>query len=267
MPSEGTSREAMERIFSSRPMETPAIQQTHSTEAMRGATVSDSGSATGSIVGNRRTGNPGELDVRASISHAVLERGQVQPQVSDLHERVRKPKTGTRYLFVIDSSGSHAAQERMRLVKGAAVGLLARSFKRDDEVAMIVFRGTEAQVLLEPTRIMDEAITALEYLPTGGRTPLAHALHLARSYVTPSTLLILLTDGRANVALHLADPWQEALEIAGELRCNALVIDTENAAQALGQSRKLADALGARYVTLASLHDPGLQGMEQLIVP
>ena len=118
---------------------------------------------------------------------------------------------------------------------------------------MIVFRGTAAQVVLEPTRILQEAVIALEYLPTGGRTPLAHALDLSRTFITPSTLLILLTDGRANVPLRNGDPWQEALEVASQLHCAALVIDTEIAAQPLGQSRKLADALGGRCVALENL--------------
>jgi magnesium chelatase subunit D len=143
----------------------------------------------------------------------------------------------------------------MRLVKGAVIGLLTRSFKRGDEVAMIVFRGTAAQVVLEPSRIMEDVTAALEYLPTGGRTPLAHALELTKAYVTPSTLLILLTDGRANVPLRAEDPWQEALEIASHLLGPALVIDTELAAQPLGQSRKLADALGAQYIALENLED------------
>jgi magnesium chelatase subunit D len=84
---------------------------------------------------------------------------------------------------------------------------------------------------------------------------LAHALDLARTYITPSTLLILLTDGRANVALGTGDPWQEALEIASRLSCRALVIDTENAAQPLGRSLKLAEALGARYLALGDLQE------------
>jgi magnesium chelatase subunit D len=204
-------------------------------------------------VGNRRTESPAELDLRATLNHALVETGAVQPRASDLHERVRQPKTGTRYLFLIDSSGSHAAHERMRVVKGAAVGLLQRSFKKDDEVAIIVFRGSAAQVVLEPSPNQADARSALEYLPTGGRTPLAHALDLARPYVTPLTLLIVLTDGRANVGLGMGDPWQEALAVASELRCRALVIDTETGAQLHGRSVKLAEALGARYVTLEAL--------------
>jgi magnesium chelatase subunit D len=255
VPSEGTAQEAMERIFPSRPMEAPALQVVGRGQGRARGTSAVSPMSPGPVVGHRRTETPAELDLRATLNHALLETGSIQPRPSDLHEQVRKPKAGTRYLFIIDSSGSHAAQERMRLVKGAAAGLLARSFKKDDEVAMIVFRGVAAQVVLEPTRTMADAATALEYLPTGGRTPLAHALDLARSYITPSTLLILLTDGRANVALRNGDPWREAIEIAGGLRCAALVIDTENTAQPLRRSLELAEALGAEYIALESLED------------
>jgi magnesium chelatase subunit D len=109
--------------------------------------------------------------------------------------------------------------------------------------------------VLEPTRILEEAATALEYLPTGGRTPLAHALEVARGYVTPSTLMILLTDGRANVPIGGGDPWQEAMQLASQMHCPALVIDTETASQPLGQSLELARALGARYVSIENLSD------------
>jgi magnesium chelatase subunit D len=93
----------------------------------------------------------------------------------------------------------------------------------------------------------------LEYLPTGGRTPLVHALDLARSYVTETTVLVLLTDGRANVALGTGDPWQEAVDIAGQIKARALVIDTENSTERIGRLRDLARALGAEYVSLDNL--------------
>jgi magnesium chelatase subunit D len=99
---------------------------------------------------------------------------------------------------------------------------------------------------------MHDALTALEYLPTGGRTPLAHALDLAQSYVTPATILILMTDGRANVALAGGEPWQEALEMATKLVTRALVVDTEQSVERLGRPRTLAEALGAEYVSLDS---------------
>jgi magnesium chelatase subunit D len=253
--SKATAQDAVERIFAPRQMSTPAIQAVFEELPGRGMSASAAVRGPGPISGSRRTESPVELDMRATLNHALLETGAMLPRVSDLHERVRKPEAGTRYLFVIDSSGSHAERERMRLVKGAALGLLARSFKKGDEVAIIVFRGTAAQVALEPSRAVDDAAVALEYLPTGGRTPLAHALELARGYVTHSTLLVILTDGRANVGLHGGDPWQEALEIARQMKSAALVIDTENSVQRLGQSRRLAEALSARYIALENLED------------
>ena len=143
----------------------------------------------------------------------------------------------------------------MRLVKGATVGLIERSFQQRDEVAVIVFRGTSAEVALEPTHDKQHALDALAYLPTGGRTPLAHALHLACSYITPSTVLVLLTDGRANVAHAAGDPWQEALIAASRIQTAALVIDTEIAGlgQTFGQARELAQALHAEYLPINQL--------------
>ena len=75
----------------------------------------------------------------------------------------------------------------MALVKGAVSGLLAASHGRHDEVVVIACRGAESQVLVEPTSSREDADRALEYLPTGGRTPLAHAFEVAARYVTDGT--------------------------------------------------------------------------------
>ncbi len=242
-----------ERVFAPSPVEAPAIDKKFGAAKSKGEKASADTCECGPVVRSRQTDRPVELDLRATLSHSLRETGSLQPRVVDLHERIRKPVAGTRYLFVIDSSGSHAAQQRMRTVKGAVTAMLTRSFKRGDEVALIVFRGTAAQVLLEPTQVLPDAFTTLEYLPTGGRTPLAAALQQASKYLTPETLLILLTDGRANVSSIAEDPWQEALDTARRMSCSAIVVDTESAAQRLGQCAQLAEALGARYVFLDEL--------------
>jgi magnesium chelatase subunit D len=124
------------------------------------------------------------------------------------------PQSATRFLFVVDSSGSHGIKDRMRLVKGAVAGLLSASSRRRDEVCVVAFRGTSADVVMEPTRDSELAIQALEYLPTGGRTPLASGLELALQYVTPTTVMVILTDGRANVPSQSDDAWTDALAAA-----------------------------------------------------
>jgi len=245
--------QVLERIFAPTAIGTLAVRSVYQAGAPRGGHAPASSGSPGPVVGARRTESPGELDLRATLTHAVLATGEPRARIADLHERVRKPRTGTRYLLLIDSSGSHAARERMRFVKGAASSLLTHSFRNGDEIAIVTFRGTAAQVILEPTPMPADAYAALEYLPTGGRTPLAHALTLAREYLTPATILILLTDGHANVALAAGDPWQEALTAARQIQTSALVIDTEDSRELLGRPRQLAEALHAEYVSFAEL--------------
>jgi magnesium chelatase subunit D len=241
-----------ERIFAPRAVEVPALRPTIAGSGA-GTSTSKAEIRRGVTTGSRKSPEPEELDLRATLSHAVRENGSAQPRLTDFHERVRQSNVGTRYLFLIDSSGSHAVHERMRLVKGATVSLLKRSFKRGDDVAIIVFRGTSAEIVLEPTSNVTDAFTTLEYLPTGGRTPLAHGLELSKSYITPKTVLVVMTDGRANYPLHGGDPWQEALDIAKELKCLALIVDTETSTNPAGQSRILADVLRARCLSLDEL--------------
>ena len=174
---------------------------------------------------------------------------------------------GTLVLFIVDASGSMAARRRMEAVKGAVLGLLRDAYERRDRVGVIAFRGPQAELLLPPTDSVELAEQAMQSLPTGGRTPLAHALVLAsdtirRARGTGSAALIpmpvLLTDGKANVALpdRPGDPWQQALEAAGDLAqagTAALVLDTEDSYVRLGRAREIAVALGAEHLCLDDL--------------
>jgi magnesium chelatase subunit D len=141
----------------------------------------------------------------------------------------------------------------MRLVKGAVSGLLDASQGRHDEVVVIACRGAKAQVLVEPTSSREDAVRAIDYLPTGGRTPLAHGLELAAGYVTDHAVAVLITDGHANVPFRTDDAWVDALGAASALNCLALVIDTEEDQRATGNPGKLAAAMRAACVRLNEL--------------
>ena len=219
-----------------------------------GASSESAGGTRGVAIGARPAPEPRELDVRATVVHAVTHTGASTLRVADLHERVRIPLAGTRYVFVVDSSGSHAAHERMRFVKGAVSGLLDHAHTRD-EVSVIVCRGAAASVVVEPTTAHDEVRRALEYLPTGGRTPLAHALELAAMHVTDNAVVVLVTDGHANVATRSDDAWADAMASAAAIRCPALVIDTEDERHSTGRPRELAEAMRAACVRLSDLDE------------
>ncbi|MDD4905426.1 MAG: putative cobaltochelatase [Methylobacter tundripaludum] len=205
--------------------------------------------------------NPSSLAVGATLRSAAL-RGADDFQVtkSDLHQQIRVGKNANLILFVVDASGSMAAQRRMEAVKGAVLSLLTDAYQQRDEVAVISFRGESAQLLLPPTRSVDLAEQNLRELPTGGRTPLPHALSVALETLEKTgmpPLLVLLSDGKANVALNDGnDPWQESLrfaELLAERSVPALVLDTETGYLRLGRARQLAQALGAEYLTLEEL--------------
>lgn len=207
--------------------------------------------------------NPSSLAVGATLRNAVLrDPANFSVTKADLHQQIRVGKSSNLILFVVDASGSMAAQRRMEAVKGTVLALLTDAYQRRDEVAVISFRGQSAQLLLAPTRSVDRAEQGLSQLPTGGRTPLPHAMQLAletleRGADHAPPLLVLLTDGKANVALaEGGDPWRETLamaELLAERGVPALVLDTETGYLKLGRAAQLAQTLGAECLTLEQL--------------
>ncbi|MFC4425122.1 VWA domain-containing protein [Deinococcus navajonensis] len=185
-----------------------------------------------------------------TLRAAVL-RGGGQPfdlRQEDFHAPVLEERRGRRVLFVADASGSMGVQGRVGAVKGAMLAVLEEQTRRD-RVALITFRATGATLALDWTTDAARAEAAIAAAPTGGRTPLAHALVLAREVLQaqPGAELVLFTDGRANVGLSPGgEAWAEALAAAGQLRGHsALVVDTEAGHLRLGRARALAEALGA----------------------
>ncbi len=185
----------------------------------------------------------------------------------DIRVKRFRQKAGTLYLFAVDASGSMALN-RMREAKGAIAALLQNAYVFRDRVALASFRGRAAELLLPPTQSVERAKRELDVLPTGGGTPLASALVLTRELArreaargTATTVLVLMTDGRGNVALQPGDdgpPSREALQdevktLALALRADgvrAVVIDTQAAFKSRGDAAALAGWLDARYVSL-----------------
>ncbi len=208
--------------------------------------------------------NPGSLAIGATLRSAALrDAGGFKVTKHDLHQQIRSSKSANLILFVVDASGSMAAQQRMEAVKGAVLTLLTDAYQQRDQVAVISFRGESAHLLLPPTRSVDLAEQQLRELPTGGRTPLAHALQLALEILNKTNgnamppLLVLLSDGKANVALNDGgDPWKETLifaELLADRGIPALVLDTETGYLRLGKARRLAEVLGAECLALEEL--------------
>jgi magnesium chelatase subunit D len=214
-----------------------------------------------------------DATIRAAAPYQELrERGNLALAIRepDLRYKVREKRIGRNILFVVDASGSMGADERMAETKAAILSLLIDAYQKRERVGLIVFRGIEAKVALPFTHSVEMAQRYLTVLPTGGKTPLPHALFLARALLRQEKarhprdafLLVLITDGRANLSLGKGrKPMEEVKGLAGQLGTlgiNALVLDTERFAPCLdlGCLPELSRLLGGQYHSVQSLRAP-----------
>lgn len=235
------------------------------TEPLAGRSIKIRNVRNGAQVRTGKDLNSGDLALNETFIHALSRESEhFDVQREDLHRKVRNGKAGHLIVFVVDASGSMAAGKRMEAVKGSVMGLLQNAYQKRDMVAVIAFRGVEATVLLNPTRSTELAEQALIALPTGGRTPLPHALQLGETMAKRAIsagqqqpFVVVLTDGKANVPLGGAgDAWAQSLVWAGHLRnlgAGALVLDTESGYVRQGRAHALAEALGAECIVMDSM--------------
>jgi magnesium chelatase subunit D len=229
----------------------------------------------GRPAGTRR-GDPGEgrkLDVLATLRAAapwgrVRRRGwdrlksgpALEVRREDFRIKHFKQKAETLTIFVVDASGS-LALNRLAEAKGAVELMLAESYVRRDQVALIAFRGSTAETLLPPTRSLTRAKKCLSALPGGGGTPLATAIEAAEALAHGAArqgrtvTLVFLTDGAANVTRAGTggrDVAQaEAHDAARRLRAAghaAIIVDVSK--RGADTARSVAQNMAARYVRL-----------------
>ncbi len=242
----------------------------------RGTVAGKRGRHIRSIPGDPRRGR---IDVSATLRAAApfqpLRRTQTDAHAGssrvllrsdDLRIRQYRSKAGALFLFAVDASGSMALH-RMRQAKGAVHALLQQAYVHRDRVALLAFRGQGAELLLPPSQSVELARRALDLLPTGGGTPLAAALlaaievaQQARARGIMQTVLVLLTDGRANVGLRsgregVTDELKALGRAVAAAGIQTIVVDTQRTYLSRGEARKLAEWLAGEYVYL-----PNAQG-------
>lgn len=237
----------------------------------------------GRRIGSRRGDprRPPGIDVLATVRNAApwqparsgawTAGERLEIRADDLRVKKVRRKTGTTVVFAVDASGS-AAAGRLGEAKGAAELILAEGYARRDRVALIAFRGRRADLLLPPTRSLARAKRLLAFLPAGGPTPLAHGIDAAfeaaarAEHEGSRPCIVLLTDGRANVARDgstgRASAEPDALQAASRIRATgwaSLVIDT--AARPSRLAKDLSEAMGGRLMVMPA---GGGQGMRQV---
>ncbi len=247
-----------------------------SATALRGAAgrsaLAGSGSR-GRRIGQRPFRDAGErIDGSATaVSYVARTAGDdespSEPPMSaeDLRAVVAAETQATLVIVAVDASGSMAGRRRLEAARAAVLSLLRDAYRRRDRLAMVVFRGESAEVVLRPTGSVEVARERLAELPSGGLTPLAAGLAEVTALVRtaqrtggPRPAVVLVTDGRATAGG--ADPVEAASSAAAELASTGvacLVIDAETGPARLGLARSLASTLSAKHVLLEDVERRG----------
>jgi Mg-chelatase subunit ChlD len=201
-------------------------------------------------------------EVSGGSQRLILHRG-------DLRQKVRVRKTRNAVCFVVDASWSMAAEERMSATKAAILSLLRDAYQRRDRVGLVSFQRDYATLLLPLTNSVELAQKRLQTMPTGGKTPLSRGLLLGYEVLDRARkqdpevipLIVLLTDGQANVAMGDLPPQAESYALSDFIasqQIRAVVIDTEHPVFERGLARQLALHLKGHYHRLDDLREGGL---------
>ncbi len=189
-----------------------------------------------------------DATVRAAAPHQLRRRDEAAAagitdapalhlERQDLRQKVRRRRTGTLIVFVVDASASMDAEQRMQATKGAVLSLLRDAYVRRDKVSLVVFSGRSARAVLQPTSSVDLAEERLQRLAVGGTTPLTHGLVAGLKVVRTERLrdtsvyplIVLISDGRGNISLFGEEPLLEAQRLAAQIgaeHVRMLVIDS-----------------------------------------
>ncbi|MBD3190581.1 MAG: VWA domain-containing protein [Candidatus Heimdallarchaeota archaeon] len=213
----------------------------------------------GKYIRARESANPKSVAIAATIRKAAQENGSLEILSEHLMEKVRRKSGKSLYVILLDSSSSMRLEKKIRFAKALSFSLLKRSYEKRNRVALIAFRGEEAQTIVPPTSNVLHIEQALEQLPTGGKTPLTKGLYqafrLAKKQAKEQVLIILISDGRPNRFLKkdLTEDLRFISQTVWEPEIKLITVNTQNSATTMGILEEIAHHFHAPHYYLDEL--------------
>jgi len=205
----------------------------------------------------RESKNPRSIAVDATLRKAIRETGELEVLSEHLMEKIRVGKGKALYIILLDSSSSMRMEKKIRFTKTLAWLLLKQSYEKKNKVALLTFRGDDAQVLVPPTRDVLKIEEALENLPIGGKTPLTPALYkafqMAKKEVKAKPTVILISDGKGNIFIKNKLEEDFAFLQAFANGINLVVVNAESRNRSIGVLEQLAKMFNAPHLYLEDL--------------
>jgi magnesium chelatase subunit D len=245
----------------------------------------------GRYVGSQRGDDVDDIAVDATLRAAALRQAAagdtagVDIQPEDFRGKLREHTAEGLLVLVVDASGSVMNGSQMRETKRAVLSLIEDAYRTRDRVAVVAFRGRDAEVSVPPTRNVGRARRRVSDLHVGGNTPLCHGLVTAYELVDRERrkddslypIVVVFSDGKVNIPYKDgADPEEEVLQIAAEFASadiESIYVDTGHGlndskyslwsdTKALAAkradyewNRTLADAMDGAYLPMIDLPD------------
>ncbi len=165
-----------------------------------------------------------DLDIHATLLQAATRQSTLPIRISfeDLKVRVRRIRIPKVNIILLDSSGSMAIKRRISIAKGLVAKIIEESYIRRNYVSLVIFKDKNADMVVELSRNYEQILDLLDKIPTGGKTPLSHALQLTLNFIDKlktkfkdgiDVWCYIISDGKANVPLGLAESIHEELSM------------------------------------------------------
>lgn len=211
-----------------------------------------------------------DIAIDATLRAAAIgSKGSIKVKNEHLRQKVRKHGARASIAIVVDISGSMFSERKANKVKGILNQLIDDTAKHNDKICVIGFKGQDSEVIVPTTKRAIAFKEQIDNIKIGGTTPLASGIQKGLELLKKEKfqkefvpMMVILTDGMANVGMNNNDPTQDAINVAKSLKENDITTIVVNFEKSFKYGRdtnmELALASGGRYYDLEDIKNPSV---------